>query len=117
MSLRTGRSLGKFPISSTYSLVIAVALIRLRVSVALKIREPKPSPIRRSPHLVLLVILPAERPINLLRSLDGLDQFGTLPAEHQPNSVLPVGVGMLQEIPKNAVRLPSAARAAEAKIG
>ena len=95
---------------------VAVALVDVGISVALEIGEPQPSAVRRTPHLVLLMKCPFERPVDRPRPLDGLNQLGARAAHHQADGILAVSAGMRPELAENAVSFAAAASAAEENL-
>ena len=90
-----------------------MALVEIRISVALEVGEPQPSSVRRTPHLLAFVEFPAERPVDLPRPFDGLNQLGARAAHHQADGILAVSAGMRPELAEHAVSFAAAASAAE----
>src|SRR5262249_52148017 len=64
---------------------VAVPLVSVRVGVTLEISKAKPSSVRPTPHLVLIVVSRPERPVDLPTSLDRLEELHSLATDHQPD--------------------------------
>src|SRR5262249_40054306 len=90
---------------------VGVALILISVSIALKIRKPQAGAVRRTPHLVRFIVLPPQQAIDGPRTLDRLDQLGTGPPQHQPDSMLAVAVGVVRPLAEHSISFAAPARA------
>src|SRR5262245_22651473 len=92
---------------------VVVALVHVGIGIALQIGEAQPGAIRRTPHLLCLVELPAQRPVDLPRPFDGFHQFGARTAHHQADRILAIAAGMSAELAEHAVSLAAASSSAE----
>src|SRR5262249_52793900 len=66
---------------------VVVALVHVGIGIALQIGEAQPGAVRRTPHLLRLVELPPERPVDLPRPFDGFHQLGARAAHHQADGI------------------------------
>src|SRR5262245_52415974 len=92
---------------------VVVALVHVGIGIALQIGKPQPGAVRRTPHLLRLVELPAERPVDFSRPFDGFHKFGARAAHHQADGILAIAAGMSAKLAEHAVSLAAAASAAE----
>ena len=89
------------------------ALIFLRVGDAVEIAEADSPAIRHPPDELRLIELASERPINLLRALDGVRARNRGAAEHHGAESRAVARLLQGPFAEHPIRLASAARAAE----
>ena len=89
------------------------ALIFLRVRDAVEIAEADPPAVRHAPEELRLVELPPERPIDLLRALDGVGARDGGAAEHHGTEGRAVALLLQGPFAEHPIRLAAAARAAE----
>src|SRR5262245_12169537 len=92
---------------------VAVALVKIRISVTLQIGEAQPGAVRGAPHLFGFVELPFQRPVDRPRPLDGLHKLRSGPPDHQPDRILAIAAGMSAELAEHAISLAAASSAAE----
>lgn len=90
-----------------------MALVTVRVRVAFEVGEAKPAAARHTPHLLLLVEHCADPGEDHPGSLDCFNELRPLPADHQPDCIGPILVGVDEPITEHTVGLAAATRAAE----
>src|SRR5262245_60236419 len=90
---------------------VVVALVHVGIRIALQIGEAQPGAVGGAPHLFGFVQMPAERPVNFPRALDGFHKLRSGPPDHQADGILAIAAGMSAELTQHAVGLAAAASA------
>jgi len=90
-----------------------MALIGISIRIALEVGKPKSCTVRKPPNLLCIVELGAERRVDLLGSLDRLDQLNPRPAKHDADCILAVARRVLSPLAKHPVRLAATSGATE----
>lgn len=90
-----------------------MALVGVGVGIAFEVGEAKPPAAGHAPHLLLLVEHGADPGEDHPGSLDCLNELRPLPADHQPDCISPVLVGVNEPVTEHTVGLAAATGAAE----